>query len=709
MKKFIFIFFISIAIISIITSSAQKAYAAVLFSDPMTSDIDATHWTVFSQNYNVTSSGIQDNGSGNWTNLASSSNINFQNDNLIQVTAQLSSQVSYTTLECRTVLTSSGDLIEVSYNPDGTGSITLRYHDISNNFNFTWNNTPGTHILAASCRGTNVTAYEDGATLLSQTLPTTIQGTNYNLGFAGGNNIYSNFEYCDNAGCSSSNHSPVISSIANVTLNQGDTYTTSGSFSDPDSTSWTATVDYGDGSGAQPLSLSGYNFTLNHTYSTAGTYTMTVSVTDNQGATGTGIAIVTVNAPPAVLFSDMMTSDIDATHWTVFSNNYNVTSSGIQDDGSGNWTNLASNAITYQNDNLIQVTAQLSSQVSYTTLQCRTVLTSSGDLIQVSYNPDGTGAITLRDTAEQNNYNFTWNNTPGTHILAASCRGANVKVYEDGATLLSQTLPTTIEGTNYNLGFAGGNNIYSNFKYCNSAGCTQPPTVGAITVSPNPVQINTATSASASFTESGYTGSHTASWNWGYGNTTTGTVTESNGSGSVSDNHTYTTAGVYTITLTVTDSNGAQGTQTFQYVSVYNPTTQGLFTAGQHFSSPAGAYPANSSLTGTVKFGLSYKYQGTMPTGVRQFTMDFKAANLLFNATSISSLVISNNMATLTGTGTITGRSGTFNFLVTGVDGGDIRIQITDSSNNVIYDTQPGDPATATPTTTVTGNVIAHN
>ncbi len=90
--------------------------------------------------------------------------------------------------------------------------------------------------------------------------------------------------------------------------------------------------------------------------------------------------------------------------------------------------------------------------------------------------------------------------------------------------------------------------------------------------------------------------------------------------------------------------------------------------------------------------------------------MDFNAANLHFNATNISSLVISNSMATLTGNGTKNG-SGTYNFLVTGVDGGGIRIQITDPSNNnaVVYDTQPGDPATATPTTSVTGNVIAHN
>src|SRR6266567_7754266 len=183
----------------------------------------------------------------------------------------------------------------------------------------------------------------------------------------------------------------------------------------------------------------------------------------------------------------------------------------------------------------------------------------------------------------------------------------------------------------------------------------QPPVVNTISVSTNPVQVNTAISATATLTDADTSDTHTASWNWGDGNTTTGTVTESNGSGSVSDSHTYTTAGVYPVTLTVTDNNGGQGTQTFQYVSAYNPTSQGLFSAGQKYTSPAGAYAANTSLTGTVKFGLSYKYQGTMPTGVRQFSMDFNQANLHFNATSVNSLVIASGMGTLTGTGTLNG------------------------------------------------------
>lgn len=343
-----------------------------------------------------------------------------------------------------------------------------------------------------------------------------------------GNNLVTSELYVNNV-------PPVVNPIPGATINEGATYSAPSTFTDTDSTSWTATVDYGDGSGVQPLPLSGMNFSLSHQYTDEGAYTVTVTVTDDQGATGTGTATVTVN----------------------------------------------------------EVT----------------------------------------------------------------------------------------------------------------------PAPGAITVSNPVVQINNSITASATFIDP-VVDTHIATWNWGDGSTSNGTVTEPSGSnpGSVGpDSHAYTTAGVYIITLKVQDDDGVSNTSTYQYVSAYNPTAQGLFTAGQKYTSPAGAYLQTPGLTGTVMFGLSYRYQGTVPTGDRQFIMNFKAANLSFSATSVSALVISNSMATLTGTGTING-SGTYNFLVTGVNGGGIRIQITDPTNNnkVIYDTQPGNPATATPTTSVTGNVIVH-
>jgi PKD repeat protein len=96
----------------------------------------------------------------------------------------------------------------------------------------------------------------------------------------------------------SPNQPPQVNAFQGATINEGATYSASGSFTDTDSASWSATVNYGDGSGAQPLSLNpDKTFSLNHTYQDDGTYTVTVSVTDNQGAIGTQTATVTVRTP----------------------------------------------------------------------------------------------------------------------------------------------------------------------------------------------------------------------------------------------------------------------------------------------------------------------------------------------------------------------------------------------------------------------------
>lgn len=88
---------------------------------------------------------------------------------------------------------------------------------------------------------------------------------------------------------------------ASLTTSEGAPVAATRTFSDPGADSWTATVDYGDGSGAQPLALSGGSFALAHTYADDGSYAIQVAVSDNDGATGTGTLPVTVsNVAPTV-------------------------------------------------------------------------------------------------------------------------------------------------------------------------------------------------------------------------------------------------------------------------------------------------------------------------------------------------------------------------------------------------------------------------
>jgi hypothetical protein len=93
---------------------------------------------------------------------------------------------------------------------------------------------------------------------------------------------------------------PTVNAIPNLTITRGATLSQAGSFTDPYGTSWAATVDYGDGTGVQPLTLNAdHTFTLSHAYTVAaGTYHPVVSVTNNIGGVGTYTAATfTVSAP----------------------------------------------------------------------------------------------------------------------------------------------------------------------------------------------------------------------------------------------------------------------------------------------------------------------------------------------------------------------------------------------------------------------------
>ncbi len=249
----------------------------------------------------------------------------------------------------------------------------------------------------------------------------------------------------------------------------------------------------------------------------------------------------------------------------------------------------------------------------------------------------------------------------------------------------------------------GSNNGLYAFAYDNPQ-----ITVNPITVSASLVQANSTINFSATFTDVDTTHTHTATWIWGDGTGSVGTFTESNGSGSVSDSHTYTATGVYTPTLIVTDNNGGTGISTFQYIAVYDASTS--FAGGRSFDNPASASP---NTTGKVTFGISAKFNNSnVLTG--SVKMNFKAANLDLVSTSLQSLGTSNGKAYLKGNGTLNGNSG-YTFLATGIDGSVaggndlIRFQIKDSSNTVVYDSQPGASDTTDPTTLdATGNIRIH-
>jgi len=96
------------------------------------------------------------------------------------------------------------------------------------------------------------------------------------------------------------NVAPSVGTLPDASLNAGGAYTAAGSFADPGADSWTATVDWGDGSGPAQAALSGHDFSLVHVYGTAGVYTVTVTIADDD-TSGSVTNTVTVNAVTPVL------------------------------------------------------------------------------------------------------------------------------------------------------------------------------------------------------------------------------------------------------------------------------------------------------------------------------------------------------------------------------------------------------------------------
>jgi VCBS repeat-containing protein len=101
------------------------------------------------------------------------------------------------------------------------------------------------------------------------------------------------------------NVAPIVGGLTTDTvLSQGAAGAWGGAFADAGLDPCTVTVDYGDGTGPQPLAFNAdRSFRLDHAYPALGTYRVTVSVTDREGAVGSQSFAVRVvdTTPPRVV------------------------------------------------------------------------------------------------------------------------------------------------------------------------------------------------------------------------------------------------------------------------------------------------------------------------------------------------------------------------------------------------------------------------
>ena len=334
-----------------------------------------------------------------------------------------------------------------------------------------------------------------------------------------------------------------VASFTSTVKDLGITVDGSGS-SDSDGTVDSYAWDFGDGS-------TGQGATATHTYAAAGTYTVKLTVTDNQSATGEKTDQVTVTAPPVDVVAVPAKSTwswryeatappagwkgqgFDASSWKTGNGVLGFGSTGLGtniDVSTGTSTRpLAAYFIkTFTVDNA----ASVSKLTLKTVADDGVVVYVNGTEVGRSNMPAGT--VTFNTYASS---------APRTSVAVASPVTMDVPVF-----LLQNGANTIAVETHLNY------HATADVSFDLSA----TETVGGTVPNQAPVAKFTSTVSGLGVALDGSTSTDpdgtVASYAWNYGDNTTGT--------GATPTHTYAAAGTYTVTLTATDNKGAKGVAT---------------------------------------------------------------------------------------------------------------------------------------------------
>jgi hypothetical protein len=372
-----------------------------------------------------------------------------------------------------------------------------------------------------------------------------------------------------------SNVAPTVNLAPTAILNEGSTFTGTGSFTDPGADTWTATVDYGDGSGLQTLALNpDKTFTLSHLYAVSGSFTVTVSVQDDDGGVGTGSVRVGVNpVNPVIVFGPVL----PVTEGSPF-----VDTGSFNHPGSETWTATVDygdgsgvQALTLNPDNTFALNHLYAVNGSFIV----TVTLSDG----AGAGSTGTLSVTVTNVAPEVTLisNLITLNQGQTFTATGSFTDPGIETwtatvdYGDGSGV--QTLSLNADKTfALNHVYAAAGQFTATVTIQDQDGATGSAslqvTVLASDVAPlvgviGPTRGVRGQPLTYSFTASALgstTGSYVYVVQWGDGSPVqTITATPGNGAG-VAVSHVFTHVGTYAIHVTATDAIGNQGSANYQ-------------------------------------------------------------------------------------------------------------------------------------------------
>ncbi len=418
--------------------------------------------------------------------------------------------------------------------------------------------------------------------------------------------------------------------------------------------------NFGDGS-------TGTGATPNHTYATGATYSVTLTVTDNQGATGTVTNPVTVSQGAVTPFATDSFARTVAGGWgsadsggawtlTGGASNFSVgggtgtitlatagssptaaltsvsstdtevrvgVALNVAQTGGGTYVSVVGRRISATTDYRVKLkyasTGVVTEVLEQVTNNVETVLKSitvpgvtytPGMVLNVRLQVTGSSPTTLNSMvwASGTTQPAAWQATATDSTAALQVAGAVSLI-----TYLSGSATNAPENASFSSYWAGPTHV---------SGSNTPPTAAFSSSSSNlTASFNAAASGDSDGTIASY------AWNFGDGSTGTG----------VAPTHVYTTGNTYSVTLTVTDNQGATGTVT-------NPVT----VASQGVIAPF----ATDSFGRTVASGWGTADSGgawTISGGAANFAANGGTGNIILATAGMSA---ASSLTTVTSTDT---------------------------------------------------------
>ncbi len=318
---------------------------------------------------------------------------------------------------------------------------------------------------------------------------------------------------------------------------------------DPDGTVASYLWDFGDGQTSTLASPS-------HTFAAAGPQTVKLTVTDNEGGTGTVTKTVTAvaNQLPTGSFSSVVTKQ--QVSFTSTANDADGTVTGyLWDFGDGSATsNLVNPIHSFPAVATYQVSLTLTDNDGGTTVITNPVTT----LANQAPTADFTAVVNKQDVTFDSSASADADGTVASYVWD----------FGDGSPTSTQANPSHHfpAVASYNVTLTVTDND-------GTTGTVTKPVVTVANASPTAVFTSTVTKLVVSFNASGSSDSDgtVASYGWDFGDGATGT--------GVSPNHTYAAAGDYDVTLTAVDNQGAEGTVTHTVTAVANAKPVAAFTS----------------------------------------------------------------------------------------------------------------------------------